>query len=293
MRPVPARGFGDVDRGTFAACLASILEVAADKVPLDERPEPFTRWRNWLNGRGLGLVPIDGAVSFNWAGYWIARGADEPNATAKRSVVMFNAPAAGLVWDPLDPEAVAPPSHIDDSYLLAPLDVVGPPASPATSNPTRQATVEAIYIAPRANVDMVQVQTVTADERGLEGDRYAHGTGHFSDRLATGQALTLVEAEVLEDLTLPNGNRLDPAHSRRNVVTRGISLDTLIGRHFAIGEVVCFGQRPCEPCVHLEGLTQPGVMRALIHRGGLRADIVRGGTLRTGDRLHIRDEASM
>ncbi len=66
---------------------------------------------------------------------------------------------------------------------------------------------------------------------------------------------------------------------------RGMALDDLIGRRFRVGEVECFGQRRCEPCAHLERLTRSGVLRGLVHRGGLRADVLSGGGIRTGDRV--------
>jgi MOSC domain-containing protein YiiM len=120
--------------------------------------------------------------------------------------------------------------------------------------------------------------------RGLKGDRYAQGAGTFSDPNGRGHDLTLVEAEALEELTA-SGVELDPTDARRNIVVRGISLDGLIGRRFRVGEVECFGQRRCEPCAHLEKLTTPGVLRGLVHRGGLRADIISDGEIHVGDSI--------
>jgi MOSC domain-containing protein YiiM len=113
--------------------------------------------------------------------------------------------------------------------------------------------------------------------RGLLGDRYADGAGTFSPSGGRGRDLTLVAAEVLEDVGL------EPVEARRNLIVRGVDLDALRGRRFRVGAVECLGQRRCEPCAHLERLTRPGVLRALAHRGGLRADILRGGDLRVGD----------
>jgi MOSC domain-containing protein YiiM len=118
--------------------------------------------------------------------------------------------------------------------------------------------------------------------RGLLGDRYERQAGTFSNPKGGGYDLTLVEAEALEELSA-KGLDLPPMEARRNIVVRGIELDELIGRRFRVGEVECFGQRRCEPCSHLERLTQPGVLRGLVHRGGLRADILSGGRIRTGD----------
>ena len=77
---------------------------------------------------------------------------------------------------------------------------------------------------------------------------------------------------MLDELTLPDGHRLEYAEARRNVVTRGIELNTLVGQRFRVGDVECVGRRLCEPCAHLEQLTHKGVLRKLIHRGGLRAE---------------------
>ena len=101
------------------------------------------------------------------------------------------------------------------------------------------------------------------------------GGGHGYD-------LTLIQAEVLDELVLAEDRRLGYAEARRNVVTRGIDLNALVGRRFRVGEAECFGQRLCEPCSHLERLTTKGVLRGLIHRGGLRADILTDGRIGVG-----------
>jgi MOSC domain-containing protein YiiM len=75
-----------------------------------------------------------------------------------------------------------------------------------------------------------------------------------------------------------------PEEARRNVVTRGIDLNALVGQHFRIGDVECFGQRLCEPCAHLERLS-PGTLRPLIHRGGLRADVLTDGEIGVGSAI--------
>ena len=129
--------------------------------------------------------------------------------------------------------------------------------------------------------------------RGLEGDRYAARAGTFTPtrRATSGYDLTLVEAEAVDALAAGGGPRLAYAEVRRNVVTRGVDLDALVGRRFRIGDVECLGQRPCEPCAHLERLTARGVLRGLIHRGGLRADVLTDGTVRAGDVVEVLDDA--
>jgi MOSC domain-containing protein YiiM len=114
--------------------------------------------------------------------------------------------------------------------------------------------------------------------KGLAGDRYAKGAGTFSAP-GRGYELTLVEAEVLDEIEL----RWEDA--RRNIVVNGISLNGLVGRRFRVGAVVCVGRRLAEPCAHLEKLARPGLLRPLVHRGGLRADILSGGTISVGDEI--------
>ena len=145
--------------------------------------------------------------------------------------------------------------------------------------------VELIALAAKAERSMRAVSAAEAVEgRGLLGDRYERGAGTFSNPRGRGYDLTLVEAEALEELSA-KGVELAPIEARRNLVVRGIALDDLIGRRFRVGEVECFGQRRCEPCAHLERLTQPGVLRGLVHRGGLRADVLSDGEIRIGDRV--------
>ena len=145
----------------------------------------------------------------------------------------------------------------------------------------------AVYIADRAEVLPSPVAAVNAVAgKGLEGDRYFDDDGTFSDEpRSDGRDITLVEAEAVEGLARDTGIELTPAETRRNVVTRGVALNDLVGRRFTVGEVECVGRRLCDPCSHLEKLTQPGVLKGLVDRGGLRADVVLGGVIRPGDRL--------
>ena len=153
-------------------------------------------------------------------------------------------------------------------------------------------TVAAIALAERATGDMHTVNHARAlANRGLDGDRYAAKAGTFTpaNDTARGYDLTLIEAEVLDSLTLPEGRTLGYAEARRNVVTHGIDLNALVGRRFRVGNVECLGQRLCEPCSHLERLTTKGTLRGLIHRGGLRADVLSDGVITTGDLIETID----
>jgi MOSC domain-containing protein YiiM len=100
-----------------------------------------------------------------------------------------------------------------------------------------------------------------------------------------GKDLTLIEAEALEALREETGIDLTHQESRRNVLTRGIRLNDLVGRRFIVGEVECEGVVLNEPCSHLEGLTYAGVQDGLMNRGGLRANVLRGGTIAVGDQV--------
>jgi MOSC domain-containing protein YiiM len=101
-----------------------------------------------------------------------------------------------------------------------------------------------------------------------------------------GSALTLIEAEVCESFDPP----LEPSQHRRNVVTRGIDLNALVGLEFTVGEVRCRGMRLCEPCTVVQRHAGRPVLRALVHRGGLRADILHDGTIRVGDPVEFGPE---
>lgn len=161
-----------------------------------------------------------------------------------------------------------------------------------------EGTVVSIQIAPEASAKMVTVSEVRAvPGRGLEGDRYFEGTGFYSQRPSHGgREVTLIELEAVEALdngilsakgdTL--GIKLSPADTRRNIVTQGVPLNHLVEKEFWVGPVLMRGTRLCEPCKHLEELTQPGVMGGLIHRGGLRARILSEGVLRVGDPIRVK-----
>jgi MOSC domain-containing protein YiiM len=126
---------------------------------------------------------------------------------------------------------------------------------------------------------MARVRAVPG--RGLEGDRnFFEGPGTQPER---DRELTLIATEALDALREEHGIELTAAESRRNVATRGIDLNELESRRFRVGDVECEGIELCEPCNHLQGLTKPGVLRGLVHRGGLRAAILTEGEIAVGD----------
>jgi hypothetical protein len=120
--------------------------------------------------------------------------------------------------------------------------------------------------------------------RGLAGDRYFEGIGTFSaSAKKPSHEVTLVEAEEIEDFNVQFGTKVKPEELRRNLVTRGIRLNDLVGQRFTIGSVTFEGIRLCEPCSHLAAITGDEVLTGLVHQAGLRAAIVASGTVRVGD----------
>jgi hypothetical protein len=233
-------------------------------------------WRQWLAERNLGLVPVAEPRAFEWAGYWIARVRTDESDHA---VVMFGSPS-GALHDPHG--ALAAGGVIVEGWVAARLDLHLPIDEPY-GGAHDAGVVAAILIAPDAEAALVRVDSATAVAgRGLQGDRYYDGRGTFSGP-GRGYELTFVEAEVLDELELPW------EEARRNIATRGIDLNALVGRRFTVGAVECIGRRLAEPCAHLERVSRPGLLRPLVHRAGLRADILSGGTIAPDDRVCALD----
>jgi MOSC domain-containing protein YiiM len=149
---------------------------------------------------------------------------------------------------------------------------------PLSTRNDRTMQVEAINIGPSDAIAPVQAASVLAG-KGLQGDRHFYQEG-----AAPGEALTLIEAEVLESVGLTG------AQSRRQVVVRGVRLNDLVGRRFRVGEVECLGVELCEPCLHLQQLTRPGIIKELIHRAGLNADILNDGRISVGDAIVVHGQ---
>jgi MOSC domain-containing protein YiiM len=124
---------------------------------------------------------------------------------------------------------------------------------------------------------------------GLEGDRYALQTGRYSADPQPERQITLIEAEEIEALAAGSGIALEPGESRRNVTTRGIRLNALVGRRFRIGDVECQGVRLCEPCQNLVDVLGQPVLKPLVHRAGLRAAILTSGEITLGDEVAVLD----
>mgnify|MGYP002404001939 CR=1 FL=1 len=156
--------------------------------------------------------------------------------------------------------------------------------------------VIAIHIASAASEPMQELQSATAfANSGLDGDRYRNGVGFYSQVPTDPGAreLTLIAEEALAEVTTETGIQIPLHEHRRNITTRGIDVDALLGKQFRIGNVICEGVRACPPCNHLDELTGKPLLKPLAHRGGLRARIVTGGEVRVGDRIEQISAAAM
>jgi hypothetical protein len=280
----PGPADGALARG-LAACLASVTEVPVTELPLPDAdlPHALGAWRTWLAERGSGLVPIADPGRFQWAGWWIAVVEDAAGPGAAVAVLAFGTPP-GVVLSPQAPALLGRATadlRIREAHAVASLDPVLHRRQAARD---LRGTVEGLAVAPAAEAPMHLLEVAQARAgHGLVGDRYAAGAGTFSPRAGRrpGYDLTLIDAEVLDEMAAA-GHALDFAGTRRNVLTRGLDVNALVGRRFRIGDVLCEGRRLCEPCAHLDRLSGPGVLRPLIHRGGLRADVLTDGELRLG-----------
>jgi hypothetical protein len=265
---------------SFQACLAAVLEQDAAELPaMDTSGDPasLTLVGRQLAGLGLGIAQVVAPASFSWPGPWIARIA-APGAAEARFAVMYGVPS-GAVWDPAGNGTVNN-EWITDGYLVAATDIaLARPPLPAA--PSGAGVVEQIWVAPAAGEAARALDSVrTLPGRGLDGDRHVTGAGTFPSGIP-GSALTLIEAEVCDSFDPPLG----PDDHRRNLVIRGLALNDLVGHEFTIGAVRCRGMRLCEPCTVIQRYAGRPVLRELVHRGGLRADIVSGGVIAVGDEI--------
>src|SRR3712207_899815 len=276
MRKIPkgsgrVASAGDRKETSLRACVAYMLGIDVSEVPTKGE----ANMGQWLALRNLGLVPVASPETFQWPGRFLGLRRD-----SSTWAVFFGVPP-GIVYDPMAEPDRNKDAAVDAAFVLAEHDPHR--GTEPGSGTDSVGTVELIALAAEAEGPMREVPSAEAVEgRGLRGDRYERGAGTFSNPGGRGYDLTLVEAEALEELSA-KGVEVAPAEARRNLIVRGIALDDLIGRRFRVGEVECLGQRRCEPCSHLERMTRPGVLRGLVHRGGLRADVLSGGEIRVGD----------
>jgi hypothetical protein len=153
----------------------------------------------------------------------------------------------------------------------------------------RWGVVGGLFVGPRRLEPMAAVPEIRAlSGCGIEGDRYCREEGTFSKKSPSNQ-MTLIEMEALDAVAQEYGFAIAPEESRRNVLTCGTALNHLVGREFMIGGVRLRGLRLCEPCSHLEKLAGKQMIKALRHRGGLRAEILSGGVIKVGEKIMEAD----
>ncbi len=218
---------------SFLACLATILELRFEDLPVPSAGEDPTGWTvsRWLGGLGLGLARIADAASFSWPGPWIAR-------AGGRFVVMYGVPS-GVVWDPAGGAGASEIELRGRVYRRGRPTSRWPDRRARPRRPARAASRRSRSRRRRESPPSCWTTARALAGRGLEGDRHVAGTGTFPSGLP-GSALTMIEAEVCESFDPP----LEPGEHRRNVVTRGIDLNGLVGHEFTIGEVRCRGHAP-------------------------------------------------
>ena len=234
----------------------------------------------WLSGRNLGLVPVADATTFAWAGHWL--GVVERTDASRSALVMFGSPSGPL--EPAD-DAIFATGTLIAGYVIAPLNIHLPHHAGVYGATTGSGTVVAIFTAPAKEAPcLAHDRCRVFAKRGLEGDRYATNSGTFSHPDRSGQDLTLIAAESLAALA-ESGIELSAAEARRNLVTEGIDLEGLVGQRLMIGSVECFASRLAEPCAHLQRITRSGILRGLVHRGGIRVDVLTDGEFVVGDQV--------
>jgi MOSC domain-containing protein YiiM len=120
--------------------------------------------------------------------------------------------------------------------------------------------------------------------KGIEGDRYFMGIGTFSTHpQKPDYEITFIEKEKIKAFAKDSGLPFTSAHARRNIVTEGVDLNALAGKEFQVGEIRFRGIRLCEPCAYLAKISFPESLKGLVHKGGLRAQILSEGIVRVGD----------
>ena len=143
-----------------------------------------------------------------------------------------------------------------------------------------------IFITPAGGEMMQPVEEVEALAGcGLKGDRYCRRSGYWTD--VDECEVTLIESECLDEIRAQTGISIEHGEHRRNLVTRGIRLDSLLGKRFQVGKAVLEYDRPRPPCGYIESLTEAGMTRALLGRGGICARVVGTGMIRPNDPIVV------
>ncbi len=150
--------------------------------------------------------------------------------------------------------------------------------------------IVAIYTKSEEGGSMQRRDSVTAEPGfGLDGDHYGNRARAQGGTLMPKAQVTLTATEALVACQREFGLHLRPGECRRNLITVGVSLNDLVGRTFKVGDsAVLKGIELCEPCAGLEKMTGlAGLVTAMKHRGGLRAQVIEPGDIREGDSIIV------
>jgi MOSC domain-containing protein YiiM len=265
-------GIRSSENETFSMCLSEILKADLNDIPAVSSSLGLDEIGYWLAAQNLALIPVHEPEVFQWAGWWIGRLSEGDGY-----VVMAGTPSA-VAWVPAGVNAGL--GDVIEGWVVA------PPALKLPARDAKHGTVEAIFRFADSGApgELLPSARLIAG-LGIEGDRYALGKGHFQSEGRWGQALTLIEVEAIEGLASEHGVEMPVVQARRNIVTRNIDLNALMGKQFRIGGLLCQGSRLAEPCAWLQKTTPAGMLRGLVHRGGLRADILEDGFIQHGDEI--------
>lgn len=148
--------------------------------------------------------------------------------------------------------------------------------------------VERIYLAEESRGAVTRVDSAALEEnRGIVGDRY-HARALASSENGNGAAIkniTLIAREELDSFLANNNSNIDYGDFRRNIITSGIDPNSLLGKKFSIGDVLCIGTELSEPCAFLAATVHPAVLPELVNKGGLRATVLSDGEIETGSEI--------
>lgn len=154
---------------------------------------------------------------------------------------------------------------------------------------TSEPIVAEIYIAEAKCLQMINCESITAvADRGLIGDRYYNKTGFYSNIPGWGAQVTLIQEEAIQAVNLGHNSAFTGAMLRRNLITKNIPLDRLIGKTFSCGDAILRGIKPFPPCAHLAYLIgKHEVLKYFAYCGGIGAEVVVGGEIRVRDRIVV------
>lgn len=151
--------------------------------------------------------------------------------------------------------------------------------------------IVSLLISKDINSPMQNVNQVVLEEgKGIFGDRYYNQEGTFSNKgkVEPDRDVTLIEIEKIEEFNKNYNQNIIKEEFRRNIVISNCDLNSLVDKEFQIGNVILKGIRLCEPCKYLEEkLEAKSLLKGMVHKAGLRAQIIKGGSIDLNSQLEI------